>query len=166
MSGLEITCFTGLRNGSVDDIYAGFEDGTVRQLECATNDDSASAISRYFTVVVSGLDQDVQGGNEYRKQFHQLATYIKPTESTLTMTPSYALDLLDDTQIRTGTYTDLTAEVVSGWMGTGVKRKNIRLFGVNGKALALKWTHSKVGENFVFQPSSVDYEYKQKTEIV
>ena len=166
MSGLEITSFAGIRNGSVDDMYAGFEDGTVRQLECATNDDSATAISRYFTVVISGLDQEVQGGNEYRKQFHQLATYIKPTESTLTMTPSYALDLLDDTQIRTGTYTDLTAEVVSGWTGTGVKRKNIRLFGVNGKALALKWTHEKVGENFVFQPSSVDYEYKQKTEIV
>ena len=123
------------------------------------------AIPRHFVQVISGGDA-VSAGHEYRKQFHKLNTYIKPTESTLTMTPSYALDLMDDEQIRTGTYTGLNAETVSGWPGTGVKRKDIRLYGVSGKTMALKWTHNAVGENFVMQPSSVDYEMKQRIEIV
>ena len=165
MSGLNITDFAGVQNGSVDDMYAAFQDGIVRKLDCDINDDSGTAIPRHFTQVISGVGI-VESANEYRKQYHKLNTYIKPTESTLTMTPSYAVDLADDTQIRTGTYTDLGSETVTSWPGTGVKRKDIRLFGISGKSMALKWTHNAVAENFVMQPSSVDYEFKQKIEIV
>ena len=165
MSGLNITDFAGVQNGSVDDMYAAFQDGIVRKLDCDINDDSGVAIPRHFTQVISGVGT-VQSANEYRKQYHKLNTYIKPTESTLTMTPSYAVDLADDAQIRTGTYTDLGSETVTSWPGTGVKRKDIRLFGISGKSMALKWTHNAVAENFVMQPSSVDYEFKQKIEIV
>lgn len=160
-----ITDFCGLRNGSVEDMYAGFSDGIVRKLDCGTDDDSATAIPRYFVHVVSGAGK-TEAAYEYRKQFHQLRTCIKPTKSTLTMTPSYAVDLMDDAQIRSGTYTSLSAETVSSWAGTGVKRKDIRLFGVSGKTLALKWAHNAVAENFIMQPSTVDYEFKQKVEIV
>lgn len=157
--------FCGIRNGSVEDMYAGFSDGIVRKLNCGTDDDSAVAVSRYFVHVVSGSGK-AESPHEYRKQFHQLRTCIKPTQSTLTMTPSYALDLMDDAQIRSGTYTSLSSETVSSWTGTGVKRKDIRLFGISGKSLAVKWAHNTAGENFVFQPSTVDYEFKQKVEIV
>jgi hypothetical protein len=166
MSGLNITDFTGIQNGSIDDLYAAFQNGIAMHLDVKdVNDDSAVAIPRHFTQVISGIDK-TEGGNEYRKQFHKLNTYIKPTESALTMTPSYAVDLADDAQIRTGTFTNLNAETVSGWPGTGVKRKDIRMFGISGKSLALKWSHEAIGENFVMQPSSVEYEFKQKVEIV
>jgi hypothetical protein len=166
MSNLNITDFTGIANGAIDDLYAAFEDGIARHLDVdGCNDDSATAIPRYFTTVLAGAGKG-EGVTEYRKQFHKLNTYVKPTESTLTMTPSYAVDLMDSNQIRTGSFTNLTSEVASDWPGTGVKRKDIRLFGISGKALALKWTHEKIAENFVMQPSSVEYEMKQKIEIV
>jgi len=166
MSALNITDLTGIMNGSVDDLYGALQDGTARHLDVSgCNDDLGAAIPRHFTQVISGAGKG-EGASEYRKQFHKMNTYVKPTKSTLTMTPSYAVDLMDDTQIRTGTFTNLAAETVSGWPGTGVKRKDIRLFGVSGKALALKWAHETIAENFVMQPSSVEYEMKQKIEIV
>lgn len=164
MSNLNITDLTGIANGSIDDLYGSFQDGIARKLDIG-NDDSGTAIPRHFTQVIAGAGRG-EGVTEHRKQFHKLNTYIKPTESTLTMTPSYAVDLMNDAQIRTGTFTDLSAETVTGWPGTGVSRKDIRLFGLSGKAMALKWSHEKVGENFVMQPSSVEYEIKQKIEIV
>ncbi len=170
MSGLNITDLTGITNGSIDDLYASFQDGIARHLDVSgCNDDSGTAIPRHFTQVISGVGKG-EGANEYRKQFHKLNTYIKPYYggfgTALTMTPSYAVDLMDDTQIRDGTYTNLNSESVIDWTGTGVKRKDIRLFGISGKALALKWSHNAVAENFTMQPSSVEYEMKQKIEIV
>lgn len=165
ISGLNITDLTGIANGAIDDLYGAFQDGFARHIDVdGCNDDSGAAITRYFTQVIAGAGKG-EGVTEYRKQFHKLNTYIKPTKSTLTMTPSYAVDLMDD-QIRTGTYTNLSSETVNGWPGTGVKRKDIRLFGIGGKSLALKWSHETVAENFVMQPSSVEYEMKQKIEIV
>lgn len=166
MSGLNITDLAGVANGSIDDLYAAFQDGIARHLDVdGCNDDCGTAITRYFTQVVAGAGKG-EGATEHRKQFHKLNTYIKPTGATLTMTPSYAVDLVDDAQIRSGTYTSLSSETISGWPGTGVKRKDIRLFGISGKSMALKWSHSAVAENFVLQPSSVEYEMKQKIEIV
>jgi len=166
LSELTITDFAGVANGAIDDIYGACEDGIAWKLDVdGTNDDAGTAIPRYFTNVISGIGK-VEVGSEYRKQFHKLGTYIKPTESTLTMTPSYAVDLMDSEQIRDETFTDLSTETVSGWPGTGVKRKDIRLYGVSGKTLAVKWSHEAVAENFVVQPSSVEYEMKQKIEIV
>uniref|UniRef100_A0A6H1Z7E0 Tail protein n=1 Tax=viral metagenome TaxID=1070528 RepID=A0A6H1Z7E0_9ZZZZ len=166
MSGLNITDLTGIANGSVDDLYGAFQDGIARHLDVDDcNDDAGVAIPRHFTQVIAGMGKG-EGATEHRKQFHKLNTYVKPSISTLTMTPSYAVDLMDAEQIRDETFTDLSAETASGWPGTGVKRKDIRLFGISGKSMALKWSHEKIGENFIMQPSSVEYEIKQKIEIV
>ena len=92
-------------------------------------------------------------------------TFIQP-DGTLSMTPYYALDLMDDTQARTsGNYTALTAETVSGWAGTGTKRKRIRFFGLNGKTLLLKWYHATVAQNFIFHPSTIHFDWKSGSEI-
>ncbi len=166
MYGLEIDSFAGVQSGEIDLLYAGGEDGFIRRMENG-DDDSATAVQRYFVQVVSGVSENAPDAYEYRKQFHQLSTCIKPTAATLTMTPSYATDLMDDAQVRTsGNYAALDAETVSGWTGTGVKRKDVRLFGVNGKTLAVKWTHEAVDENFVLHPSSVVYDVKERVEIV
>jgi hypothetical protein len=163
MSNLQIVDFCGVSNGSIDDIYASTEEGIAIKLDCPTNDDYGNTIPRHFTVCTSGAG--VENSNEYRKQFHRLNTFIKPTLSTLTMTPSYLVNAMDSEQIRTGTYTGLNSETISSWTGTGVKRKDIRLFGVNGKSFALKWTHNAVAENFIMQPSTIDYEFKSRVDI-
>ncbi len=123
MSNLNITDLAGVANGSVDDLYGAFQDGIARCLDVSgCNDDSGTAIPRYFTIVIAGEsteDSVTVSTMEYRKQFHKLNTYIKPTAATLTMTPSYAVDLMDDGQIRTGTFTNLSSETVSSWPGTG-----------------------------------------------
>jgi hypothetical protein len=74
---------------------------------------------------------------------------------------------MESEEIRDSTnYTDLSAQTVSSWPGTGLKRKDIRLLGVSGKALAVKWTHETLGENFVFYPSSISWDVKERIEIV
>jgi hypothetical protein len=173
MSGMNIECFGGRMNGSISDIYAGYYDGYVRQLDMNTNDDSGVAIKRYFTITCAGLERDDDGDvtnpdcYEWRKHFQQMSTCILPTKTTLTMTPSYATDIMDSEEIRDSTnYTDLSAQTVSSWPGTGLKRKDIRLLGVSGKALAVKWTHETLGENFVFYPSSISWDVKERIEIV
>jgi hypothetical protein len=170
MYGLEITSFAGVEDGSIQNIYAGFEDGWVRQLDTG-NDDDGAAIDRYFVTLTSGnkigstQEYSILNKQETRKQFHAVETFIKP-DGTLSMTPSYAVDLLDDTQIRTsGNYTSLTAETVSSWKGTGTKKKRIRLFGVSGKTLAMKWRHNTLAQNFTFYPSEVHYEEKSNNEF-
>jgi len=170
MYGLEITSFTGIENGTIMDIYAGFEDGWVRQLDVG-NDDDGTAIDRYFVTLTSGnnisSDQDylVVGNHEIRKQFQAVETFITP-DGTLSITPSYALNLMDSAQVRTsGNYTALTTETVSSWTGTGTKRKRIRFFGMSGKTLALKWRHNTLAQNFTFYPSEVHYVAKGRGEI-
>jgi hypothetical protein len=166
MYGMEITSFTGVEDGSVLNIYAGFEDGWVRQLDVG-NDDDGSAIDRYVVNVVSGNNpsDEVFGQHEIRKQFQFVEAFIKP-DGTLSMTPSYALDLMDDTQIRTpGNYTAMTTETVSSWIGTGTKKKRVRFFGVSGKTLAIKWRHNTVAQNFTFYPSQVHYSEKSSNEF-
>ncbi len=164
--GLEITSFAGVEDGSVQNIYAGFEDGWVRRLDVG-NDDDGSAIDRHFVTVTSGNnpENEVINKHEVRKQFQAVETFIKP-DDTLDMTPYYALDLMDDAQIRDATnYTALSSETVSSWAGTGTKRKRIRLFGISGKTLALKWRHSAVAQNFTFYPSEVHYGEKGSNEF-
>lgn len=164
---LPIVCLAGIENGELQDIYAGFEDGWVRQLDI-NNDDDGAAIDRYFVTVTAGNDFDngIDTGHEMRKQFQRVEAAIKP-DGTLSMTPYYALDLMDDAQVRTsGNYTALSAETVSGWSGTGTKNKRIRLFGLNGKSLALKWRHNTVGQNFTFYPSGIHFDWKTANGMV
>jgi hypothetical protein len=172
MYNLAVNCFGGVEDGSVMNLYYGDETGYVHQLDIGDND-NGSAIARYFVTVASGNkttwdeSTSVYNGHEHRKQFQKSETHIYSQESALSMTPSYALNLMNDAQIRTlGNYTDLTAETVTGWSGTGIKRKRLRFWGLSGKTLALKWTHSTVAQNFIFYPSEIHYDWKSANEIV
>ena len=168
MYNLDMACFGGVEDGQAVDIYSGDESGYVWQLDTG-NDDGGTAIDRYFVNVVSGNNpqQGLLYAHQFRKQFQLSDTYIEPTEDSLSMTPHYATNLMDDTQIRTsGNYTALDAETVSDWTGTGTKHKKKRFFGLNGKTLALRWRHNTLAQNFIFQPSVIEYEYKNKIDIV
>lgn len=166
MGNLVVNSFGGMLDGSLTNLYYGDRTGYVHQLDTGEND-NGSAISRYFTFCFSGnqMDEDnsIKNGHDYRKNFSYSDTYIKPTAATLNLTPSYALDLFDDTQARaSGNYTDLSAETVNAWTGTGVKNKRLKLWGINGKTLLVKWTHNTLGQNFVFYPSTMYYTFKSK----
>ena len=162
MGNLTVNCFGGVLDGSVTNLYYGDRTGYVYQLDTGENDDSA-AISRYFTLCFSGNTEEITNVHDYRKNFRMSDTYIKATESALSMTPSYALDIMDDAQVRTsGNYTDLSAETVTGWTGTGISNKRLRLWGINGKTICWKWTHSTVAQNFVFYPSTMYFDIKSK----
>lgn len=166
MGNLSVNCFGGVLDGSVTNLYYGDKTGYVHQLDTGEND-NGSEIERYHTFCFSGNSKDrertILNGHDYRKNFAYSDTYIKPTETTLYMTPSYALDLMDDAQVRDSTnYTDLTAETVSGWTGTGVKNKKLRFWGLNGKTICLKWTHNTIAQNFVFYPSTLYWAFKSR----
>lgn len=168
MGNLVANCFGGVEDGDVTNLYYGDETGFVYQLDIGTND-SGSAITSHFTTMHHGNQpsKGVLDAHESRKQWNYTDTYIRPTESALSMTPSYAIDLMDDEQVRSaGNYTSLDAETVSGWGGTGTKNKRIRLYGVSGKTLALKWQHATTAQGYIFAPSIVDYQWKSKTTIV
>jgi len=167
MSGLVVSCFGGVEDGEVTNIYYGDETGFVHKLDIG-NDDNGSAIDRFFVTVVSGNSPEykVLDRHEIRKQFQDSEVFILPTESVLSMTPYYAIDLMSSDQIRTsGNYTALDAETVSGWNGTGVKHKRKTFFGLSGRTMALKWRHNTVAQNFVFYPSGVNYTWKSKNSI-
>lgn len=165
---LVVNCFGGVENGEVSDIYFGDETGFVRQLDIGKNDDG-SAIESYFVKMISGNNPQYKQleRHEVRKQFQYSDTYIYPNSGTLSMTPYYALDLMDSEQIRTsGNYTALSAETISGWNGTGVKQKRVRFYGLSGKTMALKWYHNTVAQSYVIYPSMVNYSWKSRTTIV
>ena len=168
MGNLTVNCFGGVLDGSVTNLYYGDRTGYVYQLDTGEND-NGSAISRYFTFCISGNavtgadNNPISNAHDYRKNFVRSDTYIKPTETVLAMTPSYALDIMDDAQVRTsGNYTDLTAETVTGWTGTGIKNKRLKFWGLNGKTMCIKWTHSTVAQNFVFYPSNIYFDIKSQ----
>ena len=154
----------------MEDIYYGDNIGHVYQLDIGDNDDGA-IITKYFVVVVSGnnptAENPMSNGHEYRKYFTESETFIKPEQATLSMSMAYATDLFDSEQIRVpGNYTDLGAETISEWAGTGIKHKRIRFFGVNGKTLALKWTHAALTQNFTFYPGEIHYQWKSRNPII
>ncbi len=166
MGEIVASCFGAVENGSADDIYYGDETGYVRQLDAGDNDDG-SAIERYAVQTMSGNREGVMTFHERRSQYNHIEAFIRATASALTMTPSYATDLMDDEQVRdSSNYTALSSELVSGWSGDGVKAKRIRLFGINGRTFSLKWTHDKVAENFISYPSNVNFTPKTITQIV
>jgi hypothetical protein len=169
MANMETTCITGIENGSVTDMYVTDESGYAHLYSEAVESDNGTAISKYFTEMFSGndMEQGMVYGHEKRKQFLKSETYIKKTQTLLSMTPYYALDLMDSAQVRTsGNYTALTAETVSGWSGTGVKKKKLRFFGLSGNTLALKWTHATGSQNFIMFPSELHFEWKANINIV
>jgi len=168
MSDLVVNCLGGVLDGSVTNMYYGDRTGYVYQLDIGDNDNS-SAISRHFTFCMSGNrggENPVTHAHDYRKNFAYSDTYIKATAAALAMTPGYALDLMDAEQVRTsGNYTSLSAETVTGWTGTGVTNKRLKLWGINGKTLCMKWTHATVGQNFVFYPSNMYFSFKSKMTV-
>jgi len=158
--------FGGVEDGADHDLYFGDETGFVKQLDVGDNDDGV-AIERYHTNVFSGNvpEQGAFGYEDRRKTFLNSETFIQPTESTLTMTPSYAVDIFDDTQVRGASYTALSSQDVSAWFGSGNRRQRVPFFGLSGYTLALKWTHDKVAENFIFYSSKLNFVWK-KTNII
>jgi len=168
MYNLVTNCFGGVEDGEVVELYYGDETGFVHHLDTG-NDDNGSAIERYFVNVVSGNapEENLIVAHENRKQFHNTEAFMTSEQAALSMTPYYATNLMDDAQIRTsGNYTALSAETVTGWTGTGVKHKRLRFFGVAGNALAIKWRHNTVAQNFTFYPSEIAYQWKSKNLIV
>ena len=164
MSGFTVNCFGGVEDGSVVNIYYGDRTGYVHQLELG-NDINGAAVDRFFVKFFAGNDaeQKIFNGHDFRKQFYYSDTLIRSEETALTMTPYYARNLFDGEQIRdSDNYTSLGAKVVTGWSGTGTSTKKLR-FGVNGldgRTLSLKWRHNTVGQNFVFAPSNVYFDFK------
>lgn len=156
MSGLPVNVFGGIENGEVNDVYYGDETGYIFQLDTGNNDEGSS-IERWVTYPVIGKS------HVHRKQFLSGDMLIEPSGAALTMTPYYAVDLRNGEQARTaGNFTALDAETVSGWDGTGVKRKRIPLPGITGSTLLLKWHHNRISENFTINPSEVNVKYKKK----
>lgn len=170
MADLDINCFGGIENGEVTDIYYGDESGFVHQLDTG-NDDNGGAIDRQLVTVVSGNfpEQGVLQNHERRKGFLRTRASIEPEQSSLTMTPYYALDLFNSEQVRDDdNYTSLANETITGdtWIGNGAKQKKVPFFGLSGNTLALKWQHNTLNENFIFYPSEVEYQWKSKNLIV
>jgi len=166
MGGLTANCFGGVLNGETTDIYYGDNTGYVYQLDTGEND-NGTAIDRYFTSVIAGNTNEINIAHTFRKQFQTIESFIVPSEAALTMIPYYSLDLMDDAQVRTsGNYTALTSETVTGWAGTGTKRKKIRLFGVSGKTIAIKWRHNTVAQNFTYYQGDLNYDIRSKIDIV
>lgn len=167
MGNLVVNCFGGVESGSTTNMYYGDRTGYVRLLDTGNNDDS-SAISRYLVTMISGNDikEGVIDRHEYRKDFINTEAFFKSEQATLTMTPYYALNLMDSAQVRTsGNYTSLGAETVSSWSGTGIYTKRIPLRGLSGNTLAIKWLHNATDQNFTLYPSTVLFNYKSKNRI-
>ena len=168
MGNLTVNCFGGVEDGETVDIYFGDGTGYVHQLDVG-NDDNGAAIDRYFVTMVSGnivTDKGVIPKHHYRKQYLNSEAFISSEQAALSMTPYYAIDLMDDTQVRTsGNYTALDAETVTGWKGTGVKHKRVPFLGLAGNTLALKWRHNTLTQNFTFYPSTLEYGMKSKNLI-
>ena len=166
MGNIAANVFGGIENGVNQDLYYGDKTGFVRQLDVGNNDDG-DAIERYFTKVFSGnVPPEALGYETRRKTFINSETYIKASESTLSMKASYLVDTLDDTQVRDGSYTALSTEDITTWYGTGTKRQRVTLPGISGYTLALKWLHETINENFIFYPSEVNFAWKKKNLIV
>jgi len=167
MGAIVANVFGGKENGVNSDIHYGDESGFVRRLDVGDNDDG-SAIERYFVKVFAGNvpEQNALGYENRRKQFHNSETFIKNTESALTMKPYYALDVLDAEHARDAAYTALGTQDITGWHGTGVMRQRVPLFGVNGGSISIKWLHEAVNENFIFYPSELSFSWKKKNLIV
>lgn len=167
MGNIVANTFGGVENGVTEDMYYGDATGYVRQLDVGNNDDGVK-IERYFTKVHAGNvpEQGALGYENRRKQFLNSETFIKPEGSTLTMTPYYAVNVLDDEQARDIAYTALDSQDITAWFGSGVKRQRVPLFGVNGNTIAIKWVHEVIGENFTFYPSELMFQWKTKNLIV
>lgn len=167
MSGFTMNVLGGVESGEVVDPYFGDETGFVYQFDTG-NDNGGLAIEKYLVSVFSGNDAEnkVSGRHVYRKQFLNAEAFILPSGTSVQVTPSYAIDLLNSAQIRTsGNYTDLSVETVTDWDGTGVLQKRVPFFGLSGRTLALKWTHEAVDENITIYPSEVNYKFKKKNVI-
>ena len=171
LAGLSAVCFGGVDSGSTADIYFGDESGFVRKLDTGYSDDG-TAISSFLVTSVSGNAPATSTSvaettfHERRKQFGPLEMFIQPDTTNLILDFSYAVDLMDDTSVRNGSFIPVSTEDVSGWDGTGVKSKRIPLFGVAGRTLALKVAHNTLNENFTLHPSNVQWAVKTKVHIV
>ena len=167
-SGITINCFAGVEDGEVDNMYFGDETGFVYQADTGNND-GGLPIDRFVTRVFGGRQGSgkyVSSGFPHRKQFANAETFINPSGTGVDVVPSYALNLLNYSDVRTsGNYTNLDTETIDDWTGTGVKRKRIPFFGTSGYSLAFKLRHYAVGENITLFPSELNYKWKKKNLI-
>jgi hypothetical protein len=172
MGDLEISCFGGVESGSTTNIYCGDESGFIRQLDIDESDDGV-AIDRYFVSTISGNHPASTSApaeitaHERRKRFTEIEAFFLPMSDTLSMMPSYAIDLLDTNSVIDGSFTAIGLEnIVDNWTGTGVLYKRIKLLGVAGNSISLKWALNRLNENFTAYPSNVGFVPETKVRIV
>lgn len=157
LTGLHPTCFGGVENGSVMDIYAGCNDGFVRKLDTGYDDES-TAVTSYATWCYGNATRNVQPVS--------ILLSVRGV-SGMEMTPYYAMGLQDWQQVRTsGNYTALATEYLGteSWrVNNNTGYKKINSFYMNtDKTFCFKLYHSKAGEGFEMRDSTFAFRLKQR----
>ncbi|MFH0822267.1 MAG: hypothetical protein V2B18_05905 [Pseudomonadota bacterium] len=152
MTGLTIISFDGVENGSRLDIYAGCEDGFVRQLDTGTNDTS-TAIDAHavWTIAEAGRRVQVQ---------HVNLAFERGVACTVT--PGYAYGLQRWEDVRTsGNFTSLSAQDLTGatWktIGTVSAKKISTMCYGSGPTFSLKIRHNTASQSFEMRTSTIQY---------
>jgi len=157
MAGLIPICFGGVENGSRVDIYAGCEDGYVRQLDTG-QDDTSTAIDTHMVWSFGVPNRTIQPVS--------IDLSVKYT-TACALTPSYAMGLRDWQSIVTsGNYTALDAQSVvdSSWRSQGnVAHKVLSDMMYNtDRAFAFKLRHNTVTQSFEMRNSIFRYRPKYR----
>ncbi len=152
MSGLTPTSFGGVTDGSKVNVYAGCQDGFVRQLDTGTNDTS-TAIDSHATWSVGHPDKYIQPANVNLNIWYDTACSV---------TPSYSLGLQDWADaIDSDNYTAMSAEDLTGasWQTVGgVANKRIdEFFMSTGRSFAFKIRHNTASQTFEMRASTLKY---------
>jgi len=168
LADITAACLGGRESGTVMDLYFGDHSGFVRKLFDGTNNDDSLNITSHFTKCFDGrrhTPMESADITKYRKHWRNMEGFCEYS-SACTLKPYYALDLMDDTQIRaSGNYTALDTEDLTTWKGTGTVHKRIGFNGLSGRTLAIKMIHDNVDETFVWHPGEINYSVKSKVEI-
>jgi hypothetical protein len=148
MSGMMPFCFGGMSNGTITDVYAGFNDGFVRKMDTGTND-SDTAIDAHATWTVGDWESHISPVS--------LNLSVK-YDTACSLTPYYAMGLQDWRDITTsGNYTAMETEDLtdSSWVTTGsVSHKLFNSFYANtGKSFSFKLRHNTASQTFEMRSS-------------
>jgi len=159
MAGLTPICFGGVENGTQVDIYAGCEDGYVRQLDTGQNDTS-TAIDAHMTWSFGLPSQNLQ----------PVEIIISVKYSTACVfTPYYAMGLDDwESVITAGNFTALDTQDVtdSSWRGsgnTGLKSLSDMMHNTD-KCFAFKLRHNTASQTV--ETRNCTFRYRPKSRYV
>lgn len=158
MAGLTPLCFGGVENGSQVDIYAGCNDGYVRQLDTGYNDND-TAVDSYVTWCFGNSMKDVQPIS--------VNLNVRKNTTSCTLKPYYAIGLQEWQEVlNSANYTAMTQEVVgdSTWLtDKGISQKLLMEFFLNtGRSFAFRLRHNTAGEKFEMRDSYFRYRLKRR----